>query len=239
MNMKKATEIGKPRILIAEDDRAIIRALKESFLAKNYDVHTAMDGETALATARSASFDIMLLDIMLPKISGFDLCSQLRAEEIDFPIIILTSKAEERDIIRGLNLGADDYVTKPFSMEQLHARCAAFIRRHKKSVPDVHQFGEYRLCVQSHTLTNCRGEEIELAPKEYALLSYFLSRSGHALTRETLLNAVWKNRFLVTDRSVDRCINTLRKKIEKDSRRPRYIQSIRDVGYRFVNPTSD
>lgn len=236
MNIKH--EFNRPRILIVEDDSAIIRALKENFSAKKYIVYTAMDGESALAAALKTEVDIILLDVMLPKMSGFDICLRLRAEEVDCPIIMLTSKGEERDIVRGLNLGADDYVIKPFSFEQLQARCAAFIRRNKKEVPSVYRFGPFSLCELTRRLTDEQNRVIALAPKELALLQFFIQRAGHALTRETLLKAVWKNRLLVTDRSVDRCVNTLRKKIEVDSRKPMYIQSIRDIGYRFVNPSA-
>lgn len=235
--MDKGNEVGKSSILIVEDDSAIIRALKESFNEKNYIVYTAMDGESALDTALNTPVDIILLDVMLPKISGFDICTRLRAEGVDCPVIMLTSKGEECDIVRGLNLGADDYVTKPFSIEQLQARCAAFIRRHKRVTPSVFHFGSYTLCGLTRKLTDDQDKVIALAPKEYTLLQFFLSRAGHALTRETLLKAVWKNRLLITDRSVDRCVNTLRKKIEENTRRPLFIQSIRDVGYRFVNPS--
>lgn len=237
--MSKQKKSLSPAVLIIEDDSTIIRALKDSFLARNYVVHTAMDGETALSMALSESLDLILMDIMLPKLTGFELCARLRDEDIECPIIMLTSRGEEKDIVKGLNLGADDYVTKPFSMEQLHARCSAFIRRFTKNRPNEYHFGPYTLSNLTHKLTHQNGNEIALAPKEYALLQTFVSRAGHALTRETLLKAAWKNRLLVTDRSVDRCVNTLRKKIEKDTRRPTYIQSIRDVGYRFVNPSPD
>lgn len=234
--MNRAPVSRNASVLIVEDDSAIIRALRDSFSEKKYAVYTAMDGASALDTAMSTPVDIILMDVTLPKITGFDLCVRLRQEQVECPIIMLTSKNEEKDIVRGLNLGADDYVTKPFSMVQLQARCAAFLRRNKKCAPQEYRFGPYTLNNLTHKLTDENDKEISLAPREYALLEYFLNREGHALTRETLLQAVWKNRLMVTDRSVDRCINTLRKKIEPNTRRPTYIHAIRDVGYRFVIP---
>ncbi|PCK03622.1 MAG: DNA-binding response regulator [Alteromonadaceae bacterium] len=231
-------------VLIIEDDSAIIRGLKDSYSRKKYQVYTAMDGEQALEIAFSTPVDLILLDIMLPKINGFDVCAQIREAQIDTPIIMLTAKGHEDDIVRGLNLGADDYVTKPFSINQLHARSQAFIRRHAKSQTHSYHFGDFNLCTQTHRLTRHISQErqekqetqapIKLTPKEYNMLAFFLSRAGHALTRETLLNAVWRNSLLTTERSVDRCVTTLRKKIETNPRSPKFIQSIRDVGYRFV-----
>ena len=233
--MKKCAAVSTPRILIVEDDSATMRSLKDFFNQAKYTVHTAMDGELALEAALEATVDIILLDAMLPKVSGFDVCARLREANIDTPIIMLTSRGEEKDIVRGLNIGADDYVTKPFSLVQLQARCAAFIRRNKQQALGVCRFGPFTLNLDSHKLTDDDDNEIPLAPKEYALLQFFLKKAGYALTRETLLKAVWRNQLLVTERSVDRCVNTLRQKIEIDTRRPKYVQSIRDIGYRFVN----
>lgn len=221
--------------LIIEDDYAIIRGLKDSFINRGFDVRTAMDGRQALDIALTHDFDIILLDIMLPKINGFEVCKRIRESEIETPIIMLTAKGEEDDIIRGLNLGADDYITKPFSVNQLHARCQVLLRRHKKIDSPTHQFGEYTLNTQSRELHHEINGKVELTPKEYSMLEFFLRRQGHALTRDTLLNAVWHSNILTTSRSVDRCVNTLRKKIELDSRKPKFILSIRDVGYRFCS----
>ena len=221
------------RILIIEDDYAIIRGLKDSYQKKGYDVSTAMDGDQAIEQALAHEFDLILLDIMLPKANGFEICARIREAEIDTPIIMLTARGDEEDIVRGLNLGADDYVTKPFSINQLHARSEAFIRRHTKNKPTEYFFGGYTLNLTTHQLVNNQDAQIKLSPKEYALLQLFLSREGYALTRETILNVVWRSSVLTTARSVDRCVNTLRKKIEDNPKKPKYIQSIRDIGYRF------
>ena len=225
----------KPKILIIEDDYAIIRGLKDSFSHEGYDVTTAMDGETAITTAKQQPFDLILLDIMLPKRNGFEVCESIRAAAIEPPIIMLTAKGEETDIVRGLNIGADDYITKPFSIKQLHAKCAAFLRRYKQAEAPVLAFGDFTLNPETRDLTNTTSQQrVSLTPKEYALLSLLLRREGQTFTREAILEAVWGDSFITTYRSVDRCITTLRKKIEADTKRPRFLHSIRDVGYRFT-----
>ena len=147
------------------------------------------------------------------------------------PIIMLTAKGQEDDIVRGLELGADDYVTKPFSIRELMARVKAFLRRQGPEAA-VHEFGDCRLDLTAHKLFR-KGKEIELTAKEFRLLEFFVKRAGRALTRDSILEAVWGNEVIVTDRSVDRCVTTLRGKIEPDPRAPRFIQTIRDIGYRF------
>jgi DNA-binding response OmpR family regulator len=145
---------------------------------------------------------------------------------------MLTAKGEESDIILGLRLGADDYVTKPFSVKELLARVDAFLRRKRRTANSVSRFGEFELDASSHKLLR-NGEEIPLTPKEYGLLRYLLENVGRALSREQILDAVWGRDLFVTDRSVDRCVTTLRSKIEKDPRRPEFLQTLRSVGYRF------
>lgn len=225
----------KPKILIIEDDYAIIRGLKDSFSHQGYEVTTVMDGESAISTAKQLPFDLILLDIMLPKRNGFEVCESIRAAAIDTPIIMLTAKGEEPDIVRGLNIGADDYITKPFSTKQLHAKCAAFLRRYKQTEAPALAFGDFILNPETRNLTNTLSQKIiSLTPKEYALLHLLLRREGQTFTRESILEAVWGDRMLTTFRSVDRCVNTLRKKIETDTKRPKFLHSIRDIGYRFT-----
>jgi two-component system, OmpR family, alkaline phosphatase synthesis response regulator PhoP len=220
----------KNTVLIIEDDSSLIRGLKDSFTAKGFEVKTAMDGETGLAIATSDPIDIVILDVMLPKLNGYQVCQGIRECERYMPIIMLTAKGQESDIIRGLNLGADDYVTKPFSILELLARANAFLRKNQQA--EQYTFGDFTLDVDSHKLY-LSGEEIALTPKEFGLLEFFIKRAGHALSRETILNAVWKSSVMTTARSVDRCVTTLRKKIEANPGKPQYIKSIRDIGYRF------
>ena len=148
------------------------------------------------------------------------------------PIIMLTAKGQEEDIVLGLNLGADDYVVKPFKIRELVARANAFLRRHRAPVEDVVRFGEYELNLAAHKLFR-RGEPVQLTAKEFAMLAYFARRPGRALTREDILNAVWGRSVIVTPRSIDRCVTTLRAKVEADPHNPAFIQTIRDIGYRF------
>ncbi len=225
-------------VLIIEDDTTMLRGLKDNFEFKGYDVRTAVDGEAGLNTALETRPDLIILDIMLPKINGFEVCVQIREAELDMPIIMLTAKGQESDIVRGLNLGADDYVTKPFSIKALLARANAFMRRRREAKPEIHRFGDCELNIASHKLFR-RGAEVPLTPKEFGLLEFLASRTGRALTRDIIMNVVWDSNALVTSRSIDRCISTLRNKIERDPHDPTFIQTVRDIGYRFEIPDID
>ncbi len=220
------------RILIVEDDAALLRGLKDNFLTRGCLVDTAADGETGLAAALSGAHDLVLLDIMIPKVNGYEICRAMREHGIAAPIIILTAKGQEEDIILGLNLGADDYVTKPFRIRELLARANAFLRRRNIQAGEILRFGDFELDPAAHKLFS-NGKEIELTGKEFRLLEYFVARRGRALARNGILDAVWGNSVMVTPRSVDRCVTTLRGKIEKNPRQPRLIHTIRDIGYRF------
>jgi DNA-binding response OmpR family regulator len=213
----------------------MLRGLKDNFEFKGYKVITASDGEKGLEAALNAKPDLILLDIMLPKINGYEICRLIREQKLDMPIIMLTAKGEESDIVLGLNLGADDYVTKPFSIKELLARAAAFLRRAKKEVEDTYEFGDYLLDISARRLTK-KGKEVELSPKEFNLLEFFVKKPGRALTRDEILNAVWGYDCIVTPRSIDRFVTTLREKIEKDPSRPAFIHTIREIGYRFEPP---
>ncbi len=225
-------------VLIIEDDPTLLRGLKDNFEFKGYRVETAVDGEKGLDAALSLKPDLIILDIMLPKINGYEICRAIRNENIDTPIIMLTAKGQESDIVLGLNLGANDYVTKPFSIRELLARANAFIRRSKQDQPQTIRFGGFTLDLLCHKLLN-NDTEVTLTPKEFALLSYLAKHPGRAFTRDDVLSAVWGHDILVTSRSVDRCINTLRHKIERDPRRPEFIKTVREIGYRFELPEND
>jgi len=224
--------MSNERILVIEDDPTLLRVLKDNLEFQGYVVRTACDGEAGLRAALDDQADLLVLDIMLPKINGYEICQQIRQEGLDFPVIMLTAKGQEEDIVLGLNLGADDYVTKPFSIKELLARVEAFLRRRRQDDSHVYRFGDCALDTTSHRLTRA-GSEIELTPKEFKLLAMMVKREGRALTRDEILDSVWGHEVFVTSRSVDRCINTLRQKIEPDPRRPRFIQTVREIGYRF------
>ena len=219
-------------ILIIEDDPAMLRGLKDNFAFKGYRVLTAADGEAGLRAALDAKPDLILPDIMLPKINGYEICRLIRAVGLDMPVIMLTAKGQEQDIILGLNLGADDYVTKPFNIRELLARANAFLRRRRKTESRGFRFGDFTLDMNSRQLFR-EGKEIALTPKEFGLLALFAGRAGCALTRDEILRNVWGRDLIVTARSVDRCVNTLRGKIERDPDAPVFIKTIRDLGYRF------
>ncbi len=222
-------------ILIIEDDATMLRGLKDNFEYAGYNVITACDGEEGLNAALNTKPDLIILDIMLPKINGYEICRLIRNEKLDMPIIMLTAKGEESDIVLGLNLGADDYVTKPFSIKELLARAAAFLRRSRQTEQNIYEFGDFRLDIPARKLTN-KGNEIKLSPKEFSLLELFLKRQGRALTRDDILNNIWGYDCFTGSRSIDRFVTTLRNKIEQDPHNPVFIHTIREIGYKFELP---
>ncbi len=219
-------------VLIIEDDSTLLRGLKDNFQAHDYTVVTAADGQQGLDAVTRHSPDLVILDIMLPKVNGYEVCRLIRQCDLEMPIIMLTAKGEEEDVVRGLELGADDYVTKPFSVRELLARAGAFLRRRDAGQTQVYSFGRCQLDLVARKLF-CRGTEAPLTAKEFRLLEHFVKRPGRAMTRKEILNAVWGHSVIVTARSVDRCVTTLRSKIESDTRAPKHIVTIRDIGYRF------
>jgi DNA-binding response OmpR family regulator len=225
------------RILIVEDEPALLRGLKDTFASKGCDVLSAQDGETGLDLALSKNPDLILLDIMLPRVNGYEICRAVREHGLEMPILMLTAKGQEEDIILGLNLGADDYITKPFRIRELVARANAFLRRSGSKQASSCKFGDFELNLAAHKLFH-NGGEVAMTAKEFRLLAYFASRRGCALTRDDILNSVWGNSVMVTPRSIDRFVATLRAKIEPDPHNPTYLQTIRDIGYRF-EPGSD
>ena len=220
-------------VLVIEDDPTLLRVLRDNFELEGYRVLTAADGEAGLHQVLGERPDLVILDVMLPAINGYELCRRIREEGIDIPIIMLTVKDQESDIVLGLNLGADDYVTKPFSIKELLARSHASLRRQRGEPREHHRFGPFVLDLRSHQLRK-EGEEIPLTPKEFELLALLVGNAGRAFGRGEILQRVWGHGVFVTGRSVDRCVNTLRKKLEPDAKRPRYIITVRDVGYRFA-----
>jgi DNA-binding response OmpR family regulator len=219
-------------VLIIEDDPALLRGLKDNFEYDGYRVQTATDGESGLALALAARPDLVILDLMLPKVNGYEICRFLRAEKRDVPIVMLTAKGQESDIVLGLKLGADDYVTKPFSIKELLARAEAILRRRGQRGAAVQEFGECRLDVEARTLTR-GGSEVALSPKEFELLACFVAHAGRALSRETIMSQVWGHDCSVTLRSIDRFVNALRQKIECDPAAPQHIRTVREFGYKF------
>jgi DNA-binding response OmpR family regulator len=220
------------RILIVEDEPSIAMALDDDLRREGYSTDVAEDGDIAVRKAVSEAFDLILLDLMLPKKDGFEVCRNIRQAGIQTPIIILTAKTQEAEKVMGLEVGADDYVTKPYSVRELRARVKAHLRRGGYQPDEVYRFGDAELNLSRCELRR-RGKVVDLSALEFKLLSAFVTRAGRLLTREQLLNDVWGHGTHVTDRVVDNQVNNLRKKIEPEPDRPRYLIALRGLGYRF------
>jgi DNA-binding response OmpR family regulator len=227
------------RILIIEDELPLQRALADNFAYESYEVLTASDGETGYRMAVESSPDVVILDLMLPRMSGYDVCRKLRADGIATPVLMLTARGEESDRIVGLDLGADDYVTKPFSLRELSARVRALLRRGKqlRSMPDTLRVDDMEVDFRSYE-SRRGGISLDLTRKEYHLLRLLVSRAGEAVTRDELLNEVWGQETYVTNRTVDTHVANLRAKLERDPRRPQYLVTVHGVGYRWSARTS-
>jgi two-component system alkaline phosphatase synthesis response regulator PhoP len=225
------------KVLVVEDDEAMAVALQDGFTYEGHEVIRASDGEEGLRIAREEAPEIMILDVMLPKMTGLEVCKRLRSEDSSLPIIMLTARGQEIDKVLGLKLGADDYVTKPFSFMELMARVEAVLRR---SQPDglehrsVHQVG--RVTVDLNRYEACRdGEPLDLTPREFRLLGYFIEHSGEVVSRDALLDAVWGYDSIPFTRTVDTHIAKLRKKIETDPSNPEHLITVHRMGYKLVD----
>jgi len=223
------------KILVVEDDPAILKGLEESLREEHYEVLTAMDGESCHKIIKREKVDLIILDIMLPKKHGFDVCRDLRNEGINTPIIFLTSKKEEVDKILGLELGADDYVTKPFSVRELLARIKALLRRkgEVRREIDEYTFGTVHIDFKKQ-LALKEMEMIKLSAKEFEVLKYFIQHEGEVVTREMLLDDVWGYENFPTTRTVDNYILSIRKKLEETPNEPKHILTVHTAGYKFV-----
>ena len=224
-----------PKILLVEDDEAMAVGLRDGFGFEGYEVSVAEDGETALRMAADGDWDLMILDVMLPKMSGLDVCKQIRKDGGDVPIIMLTARGQEIDKVVGLKSGADDYVTKPFSFLELVARVEAILRRSSEVArgPERYTFGDVKLDFGS--MEALKGERaVDLSRREFELLRYMVSHRGKAIPRERLLEAVWGYDNQSHTRTVDMHVAKLRKKIEDDPADPAFIVTVHRVGYRFT-----
>jgi DNA-binding response OmpR family regulator len=220
------------RILIVEDEPSIALALEEDLRHEGYETQVVSDGDAAVERGAAGALDLILLDVMLPGRDGFEVCRELRRIGIDTPIVLLTARTQEAEKVLGLEAGADDYVTKPYSPRELRARVKAHLRRSARQLGDVFRFGDTEL-----DFTRCElrrsGKAVDLSALEFKLLTAFVKRSGRLLTRTQLLDEVWGRDTHVTDRVVDNQVTNLRKKIEPNPDRPRYLVSLRGLGYRF------
>ena len=222
------------RILVVEDDANIALGLQDDLTLEGYQAEVARDGEEAVRLARAEPFDLIVLDVMLPRKDGFAVCRELRRGGLKTPIIMLTARAHEAEKVLGLELGADDYVTKPFSPLELRARIKALLRRVADAapVPRIYRLGDAEVDFGRCELRR-GGQTIEITSIEVKLLTAFVRNRGLVLTRSQLLDAAWGSETHVTDRAVDNHVVALRRKIEPDPAEPRYLISVRGMGYRF------
>jgi DNA-binding response OmpR family regulator len=226
------------KILIVEDEPDMVLGLKDNFEFEGYEVVTAPDGASGIEKAQSMRPDLVLLDIMMPKLSGLEVCKQLRAEGFRKPIIMLTARGQEIDKIVGLELGADDYVTKPFSIRELLARVRAALRRAEGGAPKLsrYRFGDVELDFETYKGTR-GGEPLDMSPREFELLRYLIQRKGETVSRDQLLEDVWGYQSYPSTRTVDTHIAKVRAKIGDSGSEPRYILTIHGMGYKFVEPS--
>ena len=221
------------RILVVEDEPGIALGLEDDLKMEGYHVETAADGLTAARRAREGAFDLILLDVMLPGKDGFEVCRELRRAGLRTPILMLTAKAQEAEKVMGLELGADDYVTKPFGSRELRARIKALLRRGAGGPEQgCYRFGDVEVDFDAGELRR-NGHAVELTAIEFKLLSLFVRARGRVLSRDKLLDGVWGADTFATDRIVDNHIANLRRKIEPDPANPRFLRNLRGLGYRF------
>ena len=223
------------KVLIVEDDQAMAVALRDGFTYEGYNVQVARDGQTGLRLAQEKGLDLVILDVMLPRMSGLDVCRQLRGAGNNTPIIMLTARGQEIDKVLGLKTGADDYVTKPFSFLELMARVEAVLRRAAKPAEQVEsvQFGDVEVNFRTFEATK-GGRPLELSPREYKMLKYFVEHRGEVVSRDQLLDHVWGYDGLPLTRTVDMHIAKLRQKIEDTPGDPKHIITVHRVGYKFT-----
>ncbi len=221
-----------PRILIVEDEPAIVLSLEEDLGRQGYATEVARDGACAIELGMHQRWDLILLDVMLPKVDGLDVCAELRRAGVKTPIILLTARSQEAEKILGLDSGADDYVTKPFSLRELRARIRAQLRRGEQRAARVVRFGENEVDLD-RAEASCRGARVELTAQEFRLLEVFLRNAGRVMSRDQLIDAAWGPGMAITDRAVDTHVFNLRKKIEPVPAEPRFLIGVRGLGYRF------
>jgi DNA-binding response OmpR family regulator len=223
------------KILIIEDEQSILMALTDDLSLEGYEITSATDGLQGLAMAKENRHDLIILDIMLPKMDGFEVCKQLRQAGLTTPVLMLTAKSQEMDKVLGLELGADDYVTKPFSPRELIARVKAILRRVKTTQEafDTYKFGDVEIDFKKYEVKK-KGKPIYLTTLEFSLISFLIKNKDQVLDRSTILNGVWGDEVYVLPKTVDTHIGHLRKKIEDDPANPKHIIGVRGVGYKFT-----
>ncbi|SDN55918.1 response regulator transcription factor [Alkalicoccus daliensis] len=234
------------KLLVVDDEESILTLLQFNLEQGGFEVDLAMDGRAALNKATEEKFDLIVLDLMLPELNGLEVCKELRQNKITTPILMLTARDDEFDKVLGLELGADDYLTKPFSPREVVARVRAILRRSHSAVPPVEKqeedakltIGKVEIFPDNYEVF-LEGEALELTPKEFELLLYLVNNKGRVLTRDQLLNSVWNYDFVGDTRIVDVHISHLREKIEPNTKKPVYIKTVRGLGYKLEDPAKD
>ena len=223
------------KILIVEDEKDMVTGLKFNLEARDYAVIAAYDGEAGYQKALEEKPDLVILDLMLPKRNGYEVCKSLKKEIPDLPIIILTAKSQEAEIVTGLELGADDYITKPFSVLELLARIKSVLRRAKSGtqIPEVYRFGNLEINFRKYSARK-EGKSLTLSPREYEILKCLIERQGEIVSRDDLLNQVWSCYSCPNTRTVDAHIAKIRRKIEDTPEEPKLIITIHGIGYKFL-----
>lgn len=232
-------EVKKPRILLVEDEESLLEIILMNLKLEGYDVSVARDGKQAIDMARQARFDLCILDIMLPKVDGFTVCKTLRLDNNRVPILFLSAKSTGADRVEGLKIGGDDYLTKPFNLEELLLRVSNLIRLHRRSEQepkeiDIFTFGENTINFNTFEITTYDGKNLTLSKREIQLLKFLIERRGEVVAREEILETIWGYDVYPSTRTIDNYILAFRKYFEPDTRNPKYFHSIRGVGYKFV-----
>ena len=232
--------MNKKKILLVEDEEHLLKTIQLNLEMENYAVTTAITGYEALKEFRKDSFDLIILDVMLPEMNGFDVCEEIRKENTKVPVLFLTAKASGNDRIQGLKIGADDYLTKPFNLEELLLRVEILIRR---SLPVVNEtkelnnysFGGNEINFITYQIKDFNGNKLDITKREIALLKLLISRKGEVVSREEILTEIWGTDVFPTSRTIDNYILAFRKYFEKNQKEPKHFHSIRGVGYKFTD----
>lgn len=227
------------KILLVEDEEHLLKTILLNLELENYQVTTATDGIDALKKFRAASFDLIILDVMLPELNGFDVCEEIRKDNVRVPVLFLTAKGSSEDKVKGLKLGADDYLTKPFNLEELLLRVQILIKRHNPTNQPVRSLEQYTFSNNeinfiTYEIKGVNGFQTEITKREIALLRLLIERKGEVISREEILDEVWGTEAFPSSRTIDNYIVSFRKYFEKNQKEPRHFHSIRGVGYKFT-----
>lgn len=233
-------EVKKPRILLVEDEESLLDIILMNLKLEGYDVSVARDGKQAIDMARQARFDLCILDIMLPKVDGFTVCKTLRLDNNRVPILFLSAKSTGADRVEGLKIGGDDYLTKPFNLEELLLRVSNLIRLHRRTEQEPKEmetfsFGDNQINFNTFEITTYDKKNLTLSKREIQLLKFLIERRGEVVAREEILETIWGYDVYPSTRTIDNYILAFRKYFEPDSKNPKYFHSIRGVGYKFVS----